>query len=110
MNRRDLLQSAAATMATFSAAGTLVAQPLPPTPLPATNPSPADAATLERFGSRGVRVHDPSTIIKCKDRYWLFFTGRGVPSYHSADLLVWERGPQAFTAPPPWVAQTVPGN
>jgi len=29
------------------------------------------------LGKRGVTVHDPSTIVKCKDEYWLFYTGRG---------------------------------
>lgn len=61
------------------------------------------------FGSRGVRAHDPSTIVRCKDEYWLFYTGRGVPSYRSKDLCDWQPGPPVFVAAPDWVAATVPG-
>ena len=61
-------------------------------------------------GIRNAVVHDPSTIIKCKDEYWLFYTGRGVPSWHSADLVTWTRGPSVFTNPPSWVSEAVPAN
>jgi arabinan endo-1,5-alpha-L-arabinosidase len=57
-----------------------------------------------------VRVHDPSTIVKSKDEYWVFYTGRGVPSYRSKDLVRWEPGPRAFASPPSWVAEAVPEN
>lgn len=66
--------------------------------------TPAMAA----FGSRGVRVHDPSTIVRCKDDYWVFYTGRGVPSYHSKDLVVWEPGPRVFDEAPTWTKHAVP--
>ncbi len=65
---------------------------------------------LRRMGGRGVGVHDPSTIVKCKDQYWVFFTGRNTPSWHSKDLINWERGPRANATPPAWVAQAVPLN
>jgi arabinan endo-1,5-alpha-L-arabinosidase len=74
---------------------------------------PADpnaVAYLLKLGNRGIRVHDPSTIVRCKDQYWIFCTGRGTPSFHSKDLVAWERGPQTFTKSPQWVAQAVPGN
>jgi len=60
------------------------------------------------FGSRGVRVHDPSAIIKCRNEFWIFYTGRGVPSYHSKDLIAWEPGPHVFTNAPAWTDQAVP--
>src|SRR6202012_4932164 len=53
---------------------------------------------------------DPSDVVKCKDEYWVFYTGRGVPSYHSKDLATWERGPAGFKAAPAWIAAAVPGN
>lgn len=82
-----------------------------PTNAPALLPvDPAAAARLAQLGSRGVRVHDPSTIVKCKDEYWVFFTGRGVRSYHSKDLVKWEPGPPVFTNALPWVAEAVPLN
>jgi arabinan endo-1,5-alpha-L-arabinosidase len=63
---------------------------------------------MAAFGSRGVRVHDPSTIIKCDGDYWVFYTGRGVPSYQSKDLMTWEPGPQVLTNVPAWAAAAVP--
>jgi len=77
---------------------------------PAMPPDPNAIAHLLQCGSRGIRVHDPSTIVRCKDEYWIFCTGRGTPSYRSKDLETWERGPQTFTKSPEWVAQAVPGN
>lgn len=59
---------------------------------------------------RNAFVHDPSTLIKCKDEFWVFPTGRGVPSWHSKDLASWSHGPAIFTSAPPWVAQAVPAN
>ena len=74
----------------------------------AATPGPADPPAI--FGSRQVRVHDPSTILRCQDDYWIFCTGRGIPSYHSKDLVKWEAGPAVFTNAPDWVAQAVPAN
>jgi arabinan endo-1,5-alpha-L-arabinosidase len=76
-------------------------------PLP-TYPPGERERVINQLGSRGVRVHDPSTIIKDKDEYWVFYTGGGVPSYHSKDLVTWEPGPRIFNSNPPWLAQVVP--
>jgi arabinan endo-1,5-alpha-L-arabinosidase len=57
-----------------------------------------------------VRVHDPSTIVKCKDEYWVFFTGGGIPSAHSKDLAHWETGPAVFTNLPGEITQAVPAH
>ncbi len=65
---------------------------------------------MAAFGSRGVRVHDPSTIIKCNGEYWVFYTGRGVPSWHSRDLTNWEAGPHVFTNAPAWKNEAVPAH
>ncbi|HLP78200.1 MAG TPA: arabinan endo-1,5-alpha-L-arabinosidase [Candidatus Paceibacterota bacterium] len=62
------------------------------------------------FGGRGVRAHDPSTIVKCGDEYWVFYTGVGIPSYHSKDLITWKSGPPVFNRAPDWAAAAVPGN
>ncbi len=74
--------------------------------------SPGGAPTGERepFGSRGVRAHDPSTIVKCRNAFWVFWTGRGILSYYSKDLMDLEAGPPVFTAPPSWAAAAVPAN
>jgi arabinan endo-1,5-alpha-L-arabinosidase len=65
---------------------------------------------LEDSASRGITARDPSSIVKCKDEYWIFYTGRGVPSYRSRDLVKWERGPAVFKAAPEWIAKIVPAN
>ena len=68
------------------------------------------AVPLEQSASRGIVARDPSSIVKCKDEYWVFYTGRGVPSYHSKDLVKWERGPTVFKTAPEWIAKIVPEN
>ena len=65
---------------------------------------------LAQSASRGIVTRDPSTIVKCKDDFWVFYTGRGVPSYHSKDLLKWEPGPRIFASAPDWIAAAVPAN
>jgi arabinan endo-1,5-alpha-L-arabinosidase len=70
----------------------------------------ANVRPLEESASRGVVTRDPSSIVKSKDEYWVFYTGRGVPSYHSKDLVKWERGPAVFKTAPDWIATTVPQN
>jgi arabinan endo-1,5-alpha-L-arabinosidase len=67
-------------------------------------------AVLKRMGNRGIMVHDPSTIVKCKDEYWVFITGRNTPSFHSKDLVNWTSGPRANANAPAWVAEAVPAN
>jgi arabinan endo-1,5-alpha-L-arabinosidase len=69
---------------------------------------PAAVAHLRQLGNRGFRAHDPSTIVKCGDEYWVFVTGRGIPSWHSKDLVNWERGPPVWAVEPPWVPDVVP--
>ena len=68
------------------------------------------ALPLEQSASRGVVTRDPSSIVKCKDEYWVFHTGRGIPTFHSKDLVKWERGPAVFKTAPEWIAKNVPEN
>jgi len=79
-------------------------------PLHAQSPAAAELAALERNGARDARVHDPSTIVKCKDEYWIFTTGVGVNSWRSKDLSHWERGPRVFETPPAWITNVVAGH
>jgi arabinan endo-1,5-alpha-L-arabinosidase len=88
----------------------VAAQPQPAGAVAAPGQDTRRVSPLAEAGSRGVRVHDPSAIIKCGHKYWLFFTGPGVASYYSKDLLQWERGPSVFTNAPAWAAQAVPAN
>ncbi len=48
-------------------------------------------------------------MVKCGDEYWAFSTGPGIVSIHSKDLKKWEPGPRAFSIPPTWTTNTVPG-
>jgi arabinan endo-1,5-alpha-L-arabinosidase len=65
---------------------------------------------LDQSACRGVVTRDPSSIVQCKNQYWVFYTGRGIPSYHSKDLEKWEPGPAVFESAPDWVAKYVPEN
>ncbi|MBI5768307.1 MAG: arabinan endo-1,5-alpha-L-arabinosidase [Verrucomicrobia bacterium] len=76
----------------------------------ATDADKAAQARLVQLGSRGVRAHDPSTIVQCGDEYWTFYTGRGVPSWRSKDMKTWTAGPPVFKEAPAWVATAVPEN
>src|SRR5690242_19191977 len=55
-------------------------------------------------------VHDPSTIVKERERYWLFGTGPGCISRSSTDLIQWTVGPRVFATLPSWVTNAAPGN
>ncbi len=90
----------------LTTAGLLHAQ----TPSTNVTPSSTDLASLERNGKRDARVHDPSTMVKCKDEYWLFATGVGVSSWRSTDLLRWERGPRLIPTLPAWITNVVAGH
>lgn len=76
---------------------------------PASGPT-VTVLPLEESASRGIVTRDPSSIVSCKNEYWVFYTGRGVPSYRSKDLVKWERGPAVFNAAPEWIATIVPEN
>jgi beta-xylosidase len=83
------------------------AQTSTPPALPKVEPDPDK---LVHLASRGIRAHDPSTIVKCGGEYWLFATGNGIVSWRSKDLLTWAAGPRVFTNPPAWTTNMVPGN
>src|ERR1700746_2152067 len=67
----------------------------------------ANTAGLKMHSNRGMRVHDPSTIVKCKAEYWFFATGPGIVSWHSSDLVNWTNGPRVFDTPPAWTTNTI---
>jgi arabinan endo-1,5-alpha-L-arabinosidase len=99
----------------FSAAGILalfvwVDDGQSQTPAESADSSEQSAAILKQNGSRDVRCHDPSTIVKCKGEYWAFFTGPNTPSLRSKDLVNWTRGPLVNAEPPEWIAREVPLN
>lgn len=56
-----------------------------------------------------IDTHDPSTLIKCKNRYYMFYTGQGILSKSSSDKVFWSAGPPVFTSAPVWTTNAVPG-
>ncbi|MEY4385228.1 MAG: Intracellular endo-alpha-(1-_5)-L-arabinanase [Verrucomicrobiota bacterium] len=54
------------------------------------------------------RVHDPSTIVREGNEYWMFSTGMGIKSHHSTNLLDWQSGPPVLPQMPDWVRDVVP--
>jgi len=55
-----------------------------------------------------LRVHDPSTLVREGDVYWMFCTGVGVSSFSSTNLLNWRPGPKVLPEMPNWVKEVVP--
>jgi arabinan endo-1,5-alpha-L-arabinosidase len=57
-------------------------------------------------------AHDPSTMIKEGNRYYIFYTGFAIPYKYSTDLRnwTWTSSQRIFPAgPPAWVTNAVPG-
>ncbi|HEX8329797.1 MAG TPA: family 43 glycosylhydrolase [Hymenobacter sp.] len=54
--------------------------------------------------------HDPSSIIKDGNKYWVFTTGRDIYAMFSTDLVTWQSGPRSVFngARPAWIAGRVP--
>src|SRR5665213_808736 len=56
-----------------------------------------------------ITAHDPGSIIKCKDKYYLFYTGQGISSKSSTDKIFWSGGGSVFVNAPNWTTNAVPG-
>ena len=54
-----------------------------------------------------ISVHDP-VVIKEKDTYYLFCTGKGIKTYSSKDLKNWKSEPAVFKEKPFWTESVVP--
>jgi arabinan endo-1,5-alpha-L-arabinosidase len=55
-------------------------------------------------------VHDPSTVVRFKGKYYVFATGRGIPFSSSTDGVTWTREGSVFTQIPDAVHAAVPLN
>jgi arabinan endo-1,5-alpha-L-arabinosidase len=60
-------------------------------------------------GAQG--IHDPSTIVKSGNTYWVFGTGDGIACKYSTDLINWTDAKSVYTktAYPGWINSKVPG-
>ena len=58
-----------------------------------------------------MEMPDPAVIEADKGSFYIFATGRGLPIYHSTDLVNWERVGSVFeTAVPAWSKKAVPAT
>lgn len=55
-----------------------------------------------------MKIHDPSTLIKEGDTFWVFGTGPGIVAYSSTDLRRWHARGRVFGTVPEWVSKAVP--
>lgn len=55
-----------------------------------------------------MRVHDPSTIVRSGNEFWMFATGPGLKSYHSTNLVDWQPAGSVIPQLPGWVREVVP--
>src|SRR5271156_6820660 len=53
-------------------------------------------------------IHDPSTIVKDGNRFYVFATGWGIRIKSSPDLIHWENGDSVFNLAPAWPTKVVP--
>lgn len=61
--------------------------------------------------SGDVAAHDPSSIIKDGDKYWMFSTGDGINAIYSTDLFNWKNGNNLVFSKgswPAWINKYVP--
>src|SRR5213594_3359079 len=55
-------------------------------------------------------AHDPSTMVKEGNKYWVFATGPGCRARYSFDRTTWFAAPHVFANLPAWINTAVPGN
>ncbi|WP_426058163.1 family 43 glycosylhydrolase [Hymenobacter sp. B1770] len=70
-------------------------------------------ATPRAWALQGaVGSHDPSTIVKSGNTYWIFTTGQGIYAKYSTDLIRWTPSPRPVfqnNIYPAWINTKVPG-
>ena len=57
-----------------------------------------------------IRAHDPSTVIQCDGRYYVYCTGRGISVLSSADGYDWKSEPRVFDQVSAPLRAAVPKN
>ncbi len=57
------------------------------------------------------KLHDPSTIVKAHNQYYLYTTGMGISGFRSSDKIHWQALPPIFkpNQHPAWIDSTVKG-
>ncbi len=54
------------------------------------------------------RVHDPSRIMPCEGKYYLYMTGKNLPAQVSTDRIHWTKAPDVLAKVPDWARAAVP--
>jgi arabinan endo-1,5-alpha-L-arabinosidase len=110
MKRFMSLFGVAGLLAAAIAAGIALGQTAPRIIVSTTpnTPTGSPQEVARKMGMRGPGVHDPSTIVKCGNEYFLYATGMSM--FRSTDLVNWRSGPSPITQQLSWTAQAVPGR
>jgi arabinan endo-1,5-alpha-L-arabinosidase len=69
-------------------------------------------ASVPAYALQGaLGIHDPSTIVKSGNTYWVFGTGDGIACKYSTDLINWTDAKSVYTKTvyPGWINSKVPG-
>ena len=62
---------------------------------------------MDGLWAQNISVHDP-VMIKEKDTYYLYCTGKGISVFSSKDMKTWSPEPSVFKEKPTWAAEVVP--
>lgn len=55
------------------------------------------------------RVHDPSALIACDGKFWVFSTGHGIRTHWTSNLVEWTEGSRVFASRLDWWDAAAPG-
>jgi arabinan endo-1,5-alpha-L-arabinosidase len=55
-------------------------------------------------------THDPSRIVECNGKYFVYCTGPNCQMRYSSDMMHWTVGPSVLAGIPLWARAAVPGN
>jgi arabinan endo-1,5-alpha-L-arabinosidase len=53
-------------------------------------------------------MHDPSRILKCNGKYFVYYTGENILMRTSTDLIEWKTGKAVLASVPEWARKAVP--
>ena len=53
-------------------------------------------------------MHDPSRVLKCNGKYFVYYTGEHIQMRTSTDLIEWKNGKPVLASVPEWARKAVP--
>lgn len=69
---------------------------------------PALGATAPSTLAGSYSVHDPSRVVTCDGKYYVYYTGPHCPVHVSTDLVHWSDGKNVLDTLPEWATKLVP--